>query len=311
MRVVRTVVQADLLSYSELNPLRLRVVSLLDCADANVRHDSCKQFFELHMDEHPLVRHFAQDPMGPLAKISDFLSLNKWRDTALYYEFYRIFDTQRQLVIPLPSAAPVLLGIAVNRSGSDFTERDRRIVDILRGHLIQAYRHAELITELNKNIVRSDKLYQALGRVWILLSGDGRLPRVSADGSKLLRKYCANERYSNEALPPTIWRWARRQMAVLTAKAALPSERPEPLVLTRPADTPAGLFAGPTSLEDFEDGVLSFGITASTGGPGGSGAPFGPNDFTDSVDCDDGVIDGFGQNGWSWFSGNWNFESLS
>ena len=71
------------------------------------------------------------------------------------------------------------------------------------------------------------------------------------------------------------------------------------------ADIPAGFYAGgtPTFLEDFEDGTLDGGITASAGAvipPGFLGA-------IDSVDGDDGAIDGMSaQNGTahSWFFGS-------
>ena len=64
------------------------------------------------------------------------------------------------------------------------------------------------------------------------------------------------------------------------------------------ADIPAGFYQGgaPTALETFEDGVLSFGITASIG------LILGPGTLTDSVDGDDGAIDGFGNGGNSWFA---------
>lgn len=65
---------------------------------------------------------------------------------------------------------------------------------------------------------------------------------------------------------------------------------------------PVGFYAGgsPTALENFEDGTLSFGITASAGAvipPGSAG-------LIDSVDGDDGVIDGSGLAGHSWFFGS-------
>ena len=50
------------------------------------------------------------------------------------------------------------------------------------------------------------------------------------------------------------------------------------------------------SVEDFEDGTLDFGISIS-----GSGVVLAPSALTDSVDFDDGVIDGSGQGGLSWF----------
>lgn len=65
------------------------------------------------------------------------------------------------------------------------------------------------------------------------------------------------------------------------------------------ADVPAGFYSSgaPTFLEDFEDLTLSGGISAS------AGAPLSPSGITDSVDGDDGVIDGSGTNGRSYFSG--------
>ncbi len=62
------------------------------------------------------------------------------------------------------------------------------------------------------------------------------------------------------------------------------------------SDTPAGFSALPVVLEDFEDSsVDSDLITAAT--------IIGPGGLTDSVDIDDGAIDGSGTNGHSLFSG--------
>lgn len=62
------------------------------------------------------------------------------------------------------------------------------------------------------------------------------------------------------------------------------------------ADTPPGFASGEACIEDFEDGVadarLSFPQPGSIIGPGG---------LTDSVDADDGLIDGSGSNGRSFF----------
>jgi hypothetical protein len=55
------------------------------------------------------------------------------------------------------------------------------------------------------------------------------------------------------------------------------------------------------AFEDNEDGVFNLvGTTPS------AGAPFGPDGLTDSVDGDDGVVDGSGTSGHSFFSGDGN-----
>lgn len=63
------------------------------------------------------------------------------------------------------------------------------------------------------------------------------------------------------------------------------------------ADIPAGFYASgsPTLLENFEDGVLDGTLAAS------NGIVIASSRNTDSVDADDGSIDGNGNDGRSWF----------
>ncbi|MFN0186897.1 MAG: PEP-CTERM sorting domain-containing protein [Aquabacterium sp.] len=64
------------------------------------------------------------------------------------------------------------------------------------------------------------------------------------------------------------------------------------------SDNPmAGAFAY-QHLEDFEDGLANAPGLVASGGFGSGRSP-----FSDSVDADDGVIDGSGANGQSWYSG--------
>ena len=63
------------------------------------------------------------------------------------------------------------------------------------------------------------------------------------------------------------------------------------------ADIPVGFYAtGPTALEDFEDGTLDFGLSASNGHLLSTANSIS----VDSVDADDGSIDGSGLTGKSW-----------
>ena len=68
-------------------------------------------------------------------------------------------------------------------------------------------------------------------------------------------------------------------------------------------DIPAGFYLGgsPTLLDNLEDGSLDASISAS------NGSVYGPTGIADSVDADDGSIDGFGTAGRSWFSGTVTF----
>lgn len=72
-----------------------------------------------------------------------------------------------------------------------------------------------------------------------------------------------------------------------------------PLPYLCDTDSPFPLGAAGFFLETFEDGLLNTpGVSAS------AGAPTGPGGLSDSVDCDDGFIDGSGTNGRDFFFGS-------
>jgi hypothetical protein len=90
--------------------------------------------------------------------------------------------------------------------------------------------------------------------------------------------------------------------AVLLALATLPARAAEffgPLPYLSQADTPAGFASGPMALEDFEDGQMDPRLSSV-----GAATLIGPGGNTDSVDADDGTIDGSGTQGRSLFGSN-------
>ncbi|MBL8178979.1 MAG: PEP-CTERM sorting domain-containing protein [Bryobacterales bacterium] len=84
----------------------------------------------------------------------------------------------------------------------------------------------------------------------------------------------------------------------LTAGATFAATLYGPTPYLRASDSPfAGGVFSYFHLEDFEDGALNTpGLSAN------AGIVLAPGVNTDSVDEDDGAVDGFGQNGHSWFS---------
>lgn len=81
------------------------------------------------------------------------------------------------------------------------------------------------------------------------------------------------------------------------ASAGAPTPYLGPLPYLSTADSPFDLSAPGFCLENFEDGLLD------TIGASGSGSIVAPGSITDSVDADDGAIDGSGLAGHSYFGG--------
>jgi hypothetical protein len=83
---------------------------------------------------------------------------------------------------------------------------------------------------------------------------------------------------------------------VAASSAQAGAEFTAPTPYYRAADNPITATFGYSHLEDFEDGLNTPGLSAS------GGQVASPSVFTDSVDADDGAVDGVGSSGHSWYS---------
>jgi DNA-binding CsgD family transcriptional regulator len=116
--------------------------------------------FERLAGQHPLIRHYALTRETRPRKISDFLTLGEFRRLDLYQEFFREVAVSYQMAVTIPSSNSVVIGIALNRTRRDFSERDRAMLDVIRPHLAQSYRNAIERAALR---VRTESAERALG----------------------------------------------------------------------------------------------------------------------------------------------------
>jgi len=84
------------------------------------------------------------DVSGDLATvttISDFHSDRRLHATAMYNEYFKHVDGERELMLCLPSQRGRILRLLFWRGrGRDFTQRDRDLLTLLRPHVYQTYR---------------------------------------------------------------------------------------------------------------------------------------------------------------------------
>jgi len=85
-----------------------------------------------------------------IVKIADFYSARQWRSTGMYSDVYRPQDIKHELQLCLPEPPGPSRGpgrsvrlYLFRLSGSDFSERDRALLTLMRPHLHQAYLDAE------------------------------------------------------------------------------------------------------------------------------------------------------------------------
>ena len=85
-----------------------------------------------------------------------------------------------------------MIGVALSRGGKDFTERDRRVLDLTRPHLIQAYRNAEVRERLTGIVEGLRHGLEAEGTPVIVLDDDGAVGFASASARALVGDFAAH-----------------------------------------------------------------------------------------------------------------------
>jgi DNA-binding CsgD family transcriptional regulator len=155
MSAICHLIESDLLTYNEIDTRRQRAFMVQEPAGAISAAQV--QTFERLAYEHPLINHYARTRESQPRKISDFLSLTEFRRLALYQEFFRDVALNYQLAVTIPSANAMVIGIALNRSRQDFSERDRSVLDLVRPHLVQAYRNIAERTALRERAETAER----------------------------------------------------------------------------------------------------------------------------------------------------------
>lgn len=209
MHVASAVASSDLTSYTEVDPLRGEARGTLDSAEANGVLAERLPYFERHMHQHPLVRHFSSVGHDGVAKISDFLSRREWKRLELYREFYRYFGVLHQMIAEVTTPGSVITAIACNRKRRDFDERDRLALNLLRPHLAQAFENAGRVAELRLEVVRRDAALEALDQAIVRVDGDGRALGASDSAERLLRGLGSPPGVRALTLPDEVRAWVR------------------------------------------------------------------------------------------------------
>ncbi|MDI6728140.1 MAG: hypothetical protein QMD44_04335, partial [Thermodesulfovibrionales bacterium] len=121
--------------------------------------------YNRHIHEHPIIgplfpgkskphpfrddieKRLLRNRLRPNAaiKISDMLTNNQFRSLALFNEFYRTNGIEYQLGMPILLSKDFQPALSLNRDKIDFSEKELLILNILRPHIIQAFKNAAVI----------------------------------------------------------------------------------------------------------------------------------------------------------------------
>ena len=136
------------------------------------------------------------------------------------------------MAFTLEAPPPHIIGIALNRSGPDFCERERLLLNLLRPHLIQAYRNAEAVSRMQEELTAFRQVMGGLDQGVICLTRDGRIRLQTPRAQHLVTAYFGGSPRRADRLPETLRRWIAHERARFEHEDGVPRPR-QPLEVER------------------------------------------------------------------------------
>jgi DNA-binding CsgD family transcriptional regulator len=163
--------------------------------------------WERHAGENPLLQRYLRPRNGRALRFSDVVSREQLQSLPLYEHFYRPLGVDHQIALVLPSTPALTIGVALTRTESDFSDRDRRLLELTRPHIIQAYRAAELRERLTETVSGLRSALDAEDSAIVLLDADARVELVSAAAMTLVGQALGLSLEEGRPLPQPLAEW--------------------------------------------------------------------------------------------------------
>jgi DNA-binding CsgD family transcriptional regulator len=157
---------------------------------------------------HPLIADYARTGDGSAQRISDLLTAEEWRAHPLYAGFYAPLGIEFQMSIGIAAPRPTAVAFALNRGERDFDERDRAVLDLVRPHLAQSWRHARDRVLLEGLLSASAGALDDAGTGVVALADP---PREVTPGALLAIYRFFGRPSIDGVLPPAVDRWIASQ----------------------------------------------------------------------------------------------------
>ena len=201
-------VHADWVTYNELDRVRRRnllYVTRTGDDDDDGSDDPGPLFWDFVIEAHPVCLRHQQGYTGAL-KLSDFHTLRELHETRLYDVWFRPFDVEHELNVPIPSPLWHTKTFLFDRGrGRDFTERDRLVLDQLQPHLARLWHAARTRRLLSAAQAALDRAPAREPRGVILFGRAGQIEFASAPARRLLSEFFPDWRGGR--LPPGLDEW--------------------------------------------------------------------------------------------------------
>ena len=157
-------------------------------------------------DEHPVCSRHNTGRFEAL-KLSDFVTLKELRRSRIYALWFRPWGMERELNVAIPSPPWHTKTFVFDRGVGrrDFTERDRRVLDLLQPHLGRLWHAARVRRQLRAALESIEGESEQDVRAVVLVGHGGLIEFASPAARRLLREYFGD--HGQREIPASLSDW--------------------------------------------------------------------------------------------------------
>ena len=148
---------------------RTRAGNTMQSIPAQHGPDDGEPFWAHYWDSQPCSYPDRSGDLRSVTRVSDFYSARQWHGSGMYRDYFRPAGLEHELMMCLPAgpgpdggAGRSVRLVLFRGSGRDFGERDRGLLTLLRPHLAEAYRTAQLRGQDRPQLTRRQRELLAL-----------------------------------------------------------------------------------------------------------------------------------------------------
>jgi DNA-binding CsgD family transcriptional regulator len=168
---LQALVPCDLIGYNEVDTERGTTLVITDPEDA--LFDGAEDTLARLLDQHPVIRRHQ--------------TARQFHRLELYADMFSRIDAEDQIAFGLPGS--LIVGIAMNRARRSFSERDREVLEMLRPHMTQAWRHVQARGRAQEMVHALEEGLETAGGAMVVLDTRGRLVHAGGPARDLLEAY--------------------------------------------------------------------------------------------------------------------------
>ena len=227
-------VDAALDRLTAIVPSDLTTLSICDLAQGSRRvvgrkgealSQADRAAFDRHFREHPLVRFHSSHPGGPTQRISDCMSVQLFRHSALHADYYRRIGINHVMALPLRIDNANVISVVFNRSHRDFADRERAVLDAIRHPLAAIYRNLVVCENAGVGLTCISQLAADGGWHMMRVTLAGRILDASPAAVRLLGRFFPDHA-SARTLPAMLLAWFARSRNWGLERAAIDHGQP-------------------------------------------------------------------------------------